>query len=225
MCFHCDNGNPQHHIPSEYRKITVSLTNKPTCECGYNITERQADGTSPHYCRGKYILISRHEDGEIACEAPHSFGVWILGKFHRVSLGKLGEIILELQEWKQSAIEHSLDQQKIGEALNMRIGEGVSTGAVLVAIDKLKTEANRPQFGVSCVCKWEKGKVVSMCGAHHAVVHKVVEEWKLDAMNGLFKIVPTSCRCGGSYAWVQINENGAEVMMGCVCHTVIVKKD
>jgi len=33
-----------------------------------------------------------------------------------------------------------------------------------------------------------------------------------------FKIVPTSCRCGGSLAWVAIERSGVEVMIGCICH-------
>lgn len=32
-----------------------------------------------------------------------------------------------------------------------------------------------------------------------------------------FKAVPTSCRCGGSWAWVEIEE-GKQTMIGCVCH-------
>lgn len=35
--------------------------------------------------------------------------------------------------------------------------------------------------------------------------------------NKTFKAVPCSCRCGGSWAWVEIND-GLHTMIGCVCH-------
>jgi len=31
-------------------------------------------------------------------------------------------------------------------------------------------------------------------------------------------IEPTSCQCGGSYAWLKPRESGAKEMFGCVCH-------
>lgn len=33
-----------------------------------------------------------------------------------------------------------------------------------------------------------------------------------------FKIVPASCQCGGTLAWVSVLEGGSEMMIGCVCH-------
>lgn len=33
-----------------------------------------------------------------------------------------------------------------------------------------------------------------------------------------FKIVPTSCRCGGMLAWMAVDATGSEMMCGCVCH-------
>ena len=33
-----------------------------------------------------------------------------------------------------------------------------------------------------------------------------------------FKIVPCSCHCGGSQAWVKVEEDGVQIMYGCVCH-------
>ena len=32
------------------------------------------------------------------------------------------------------------------------------------------------------------------------------------------RIVPTSCTCGGQWAWVMRRPSGAEGMRGCVCH-------
>lgn len=34
-------------------------------------------------------------------------------------------------------------------------------------------------------------------------------------------IRPTSCRCGGSWAYVVLTQAGAERMIGCVCHTCL----
>ena len=31
-------------------------------------------------------------------------------------------------------------------------------------------------------------------------------------------ILPTSCGCGGSYAWLKPRPSGAKEMFGCVCH-------
>ena len=33
-----------------------------------------------------------------------------------------------------------------------------------------------------------------------------------------YVIRPTSCRCGGSLAWLKVLPSGAEEMVGCVCH-------
>ena len=38
------------------------------------------------------------------------------------------------------------------------------------------------------------------------------------------RIEPTSCRCGGSYAWLGERPSGAWQMIGCVCHTVILRE-
>lgn len=35
---------------------------------------------------------------------------------------------------------------------------------------------------------------------------------------GVWRVEPTSCRCGGSYAWLRERPSGAFEMMGCVCH-------
>jgi hypothetical protein len=35
--------------------------------------------------------------------------------------------------------------------------------------------------------------------------------------NKTFQAVPCSCRCGGSWAWVEV-EDGKHTMIGCVCH-------
>lgn len=33
-----------------------------------------------------------------------------------------------------------------------------------------------------------------------------------------YRIEPTSCRCGGSYAWLKERPSGAWEMVGCICH-------
>ena len=35
------------------------------------------------------------------------------------------------------------------------------------------------------------------------------------------KVEPTSCSCGGNYAWLKQRPSGAWEMVGCVCHTDI----
>jgi hypothetical protein len=35
----------------------------------------------------------------------------------------------------------------------------------------------------------------------------------------LYEIHPTSCLCGGSYAWLKERPSGALEMIGCICHT------
>ena len=34
----------------------------------------------------------------------------------------------------------------------------------------------------------------------------------------IYMVAPTSCRCGGSYAWLKKLPSGAYEMIGCVCH-------
>jgi hypothetical protein len=42
-----------------------------------------------------------------------------------------------------------------------------------------------------------------------------------DSVNILYKrgwkIIPTSCACGGSWAWVKVVPQG-DMMYGCICH-------
>jgi hypothetical protein len=40
-------------------------------------------------------------------------------------------------------------------------------------------------------------------------------------INGrVFKIMPTSCMCGGSFAWFVKRPSGAWESRGCVCHNL-----
>lgn len=32
-------------------------------------------------------------------------------------------------------------------------------------------------------------------------------------------ILPASCQCGGSFAWLKPRVSGAKEMVGCVCHS------
>lgn len=41
-------------------------------------------------------------------------------------------------------------------------------------------------------------------------------------LNEGWKIEPTSCACGGRFAWLFPHESGAMEMFGCVCHKTIV---
>jgi hypothetical protein len=38
-----------------------------------------------------------------------------------------------------------------------------------------------------------------------------------------YVIWPTSCSCGGNYAWFKQTNRGSYVCIGCVCHTSIDK--
>ena len=39
-----------------------------------------------------------------------------------------------------------------------------------------------------------------------------------EAIDAGWIIVPTSCACGGRYAWMKPRESGAMEMFGCICH-------
>jgi len=42
--------------------------------------------------------------------APHGFGVWIDGEFHRVDIGALGTVIVKLTEELEAARQQLLEQ-------------------------------------------------------------------------------------------------------------------
>ena len=42
-----------------------------------------------------------------------------------------------------------------------------------------------------------------------------------DMFKAGWRIEPTSCGCGGSWAWLKPRESGAMEMVGCVCHKTI----
>jgi len=144
MCFHCEQGNPQHHIPTESRRLWITGELHFRCyECGKDLTDDQARGKSPHRCEwtrsaqytksaARYIMIQQpvatilrdysqpepplsdsQTDGckfhsspgptpntappQVTGGAPHGFGVMVDGKFVRVDVGHLGDIIVKLQ--------------------------------------------------------------------------------------------------------------------------------
>ncbi len=41
------------------------------------------------------------------------------------------------------------------------------------------------------------------------VLEKILSGWKIE---------PTSCSCGGRYAWLKPRPSGAYEMVGCICH-------
>lgn len=43
-------------------------------------------------------------------------------------------------------------------------------------------------------------------------------------MSDFYKVVPTSCACGGTQAWVRLRIDSSGVMwemLGCICHNVL----
>lgn len=62
MCFHCTNGNPHLHIPSEVRNVKTKILDNGlhfTCtSCGKGLLLTQATGLSPHWCSGRYVMIN-----------------------------------------------------------------------------------------------------------------------------------------------------------------------
>lgn len=36
-------------------------------------------------------------------------------------------------------------------------------------------------------------------------------------------MAPTSCRCGGDWAWLRVLPSGMEQMLGCICHTQVME--
>lgn len=129
-------------------------------------------GRSGGFPENKLVLI---EPSKIEGGAPHGFGIWVDGKYRPVDIGALGTLIADLQSWKDSAIKSMPDMQAIGEALELPVGTEVSK-VLLQKIRELKTEANEARWGVNCVCKWQSGKVVSVCGAHAEVVRKETDK-------------------------------------------------
>lgn len=73
MCFHCENGNPHCHIPTEYRCVDSYGV---CCSCFKGLSIQQEKGNSPHWCVNRYIMITRRRPfscdlgGEIMDKTP-----------------------------------------------------------------------------------------------------------------------------------------------------------
>lgn len=69
MCFHCDNGNRNQHIPTVYRKTYMHTfwTGEVVYKCTYcmkQLTKEQFEGTSPHWCDNRYIMLEQRPETE-----------------------------------------------------------------------------------------------------------------------------------------------------------------
>ncbi len=96
-----------------------------------------------------------------------------------LAIASLRKQVKDLEEWKEHVTASTPDWQKIGEALDMKVGESVPQ-RLLEKIWVLKNEVEMwkiqakmvPQYSVVCACEWFEGKVVGLCAAHNAVVIK-----------------------------------------------------
>jgi hypothetical protein len=98
MCFHCNNGNPQCHIPTEYRTVYFHNLSWFCAQCGKGLTKEQARGTSAHFCEGRYVMITWERPELEVVGGQYGFGIWVEGVFRRVNIGALGKVITDLQE-------------------------------------------------------------------------------------------------------------------------------
>jgi hypothetical protein len=85
------------------------------------------------------------------------------------------------------------------------------TRAALVACIAYIEELEREDL--SDVCMTRKAEGETMTDAERQAKNKELARLALG-----WEAVPTSCRCGGSLAWVKPTTTGAQEMVGCVCH-------
>jgi hypothetical protein len=119
------------------------------------------------------VLLYPELTAKVTGGAPHGFGILLNGDFLRVDLGALGGLIVdkereieELKAWKESALKTTLDWQKIGLALELKVGDDVPK-LLFEEIRKLKAAASQAKYGVGCACAWENGEVIGICGHHY----------------------------------------------------------
>ena len=53
---------------------------------------------------------------EVVGGAPHGFGVWIDGEFHRVDIGALGTVIVQLTGELEAARKELVEQRQVTQA-------------------------------------------------------------------------------------------------------------
>lgn len=97
MCFHCEQGNTQHHIPTVSRVLVSTIEGVHCTACGSGLTNQQAAGLSPHYCFGRYIMINSNPKWEPKPEGYHR------KEIRRGVFGELSKIREELDELEDAA--------------------------------------------------------------------------------------------------------------------------
>lgn len=55
---------------------------------------------------------------------------------------------------------------------------------------------------------------------HSVRIMEVTDYAEGRPVTDVFKIMPTSCRCGGDEAWTRVTPGGADIMIGCICHHI-----
>lgn len=124
---------------------------------------------------------------EIVKQKADEFGVWHNGTFIRVDLGALGTLIslkdVQIEELRTTVKAENERLTAENQTLRFQIDNEkeftkMSNRCLLDAnekvaelTEKVASAASAQMFGEHCVCKWQGGKVISLCGAHHALVH------------------------------------------------------
>jgi hypothetical protein len=110
----------------------------------------------------------------------NSFGVWIDGIFRPVDLGALVKIFqvkdAAMDELKRENLRLQSEVQKLIFQVDNEREIGKQIGRCLK--DEQEKTMNAQMFGVSCVCKWQSGKVVSLCGAHQMATNEIAEKFR-----------------------------------------------
>jgi hypothetical protein len=126
------------------------------------------------------ISIAFDKTVEVVENEKNSFGVWINGIFRPVDLGALVKILqvkdAEMDELKRENFRLAAQVQKLIFEVDNEREIGKAMGRCLK--DEKDKATNMQMFGVSCVCKFQGGKVVCFCGAHQSAVDEAINAAK-----------------------------------------------
>lgn len=138
-------------------------------------------GVPPH-CRNWRPVkpIEFDKTVEVVENQKNSFGVWIGGIFRPVDLGALVKIFqakdAAMDELKRENLRLAAEVQKLIFQVDNEREIGKQMGRCLR--DAQEKAMSVQMFGVTCVCKWQSGKVVSLCGAHQMATNEIAEKFR-----------------------------------------------